>query len=158
MAMAEDALPPELEILARDAGTWDAEVSINPGGGAPPIASRGVSTSRMTCGGRWLVTDFQNETGFEGHGVVGYDPARGRYVSTWVDNMRSFLVITTGTWDAARRVMTFHSEATIGGKQVRWREETETVGDDRRVFRQYFPGPDGELETMSVTYVRRRGS
>src|SRR6185295_15919610 len=105
-------LGPEIALLARDAGTWDAEISIRPGPGAPPIPSRGVSVGKMGCGGRWLLVDFKNETGFEGHGVYGYDPARRAYVSTWVDNVRSFLVVAVGHHDGERRTTTYPSEAT----------------------------------------------
>jgi hypothetical protein len=154
--MAND-FGPEVALLARDAGTWDAEVTVRPGAGAPPLASRGVSVQKMGCGGRWLIVDFSNETGFEGHGVYGWDPARGAYVSTWVDNMRSFLVVAAGHHDAERRTMTYHSEATLpDGKTIRWREETRTVDDDTREFRQFFPGTDGDVETMTVVYRRRR--
>jgi hypothetical protein len=157
--MADDALAPELSILARDAGVWDAEITIHPGPNAPPVPSRGVSTNRLACGGRWLIADFKNETGFEGHGVYGYDPAKRAYVSTWVDNMRSFLVVATGHYDPDRRVMTSTSEGNLpDGRTLRWREETEVVDDDTRVFRQFFPGPDGEFQTMTVKYTRRKGS
>ena len=156
--MSDDSLGPEHDLLAADAGTWDAEVTITPGPDAPPIPSRGVSVGRMACGGRWLVVDFKNETGFEGHGVYGYDPGAGHHVGTWVDNLRSFLVVATGRYDADRRVMTYTTEATLpGGRILRWREETERVDDDTRRFRQLFPGPDGaDLETMNVVYRRRR--
>jgi hypothetical protein len=155
--MSDDKLGPELALLADDAGTWDAEVTINPAPNAPPLPSRGVSVGRIGCGGRWLLVDFKNETGFEGHGVYGYDPGRRAYVSTWVDNMRSFLVVATGSYDADRRVMTYTSEASLpDGRQLRWREETERLDADTRRFRQFFPGPDGaDFETMSVTYRRR---
>ena len=153
-----DELGPEIALLARDAGTWDAEVTIRPAPGAPPIISRGVSRNRMVCGGRWLVIDFSNETGFEGHGVYGWDPQRRSYVSTWVDSMRSFLVVAVGHHDAERRTTTYHTEATTpDGRTLRWREETRAVDDDTREFRQLFPGPDGDVETMSVIYRRRRG-
>jgi hypothetical protein len=158
MAEPADTLTPEHQLLADDAGTWDAEVTIVPGPGAPPLPSRGVSVARVACGGHWLLVDFRNETGFEGHGVYGYDPSRKAFVSTWVDNLRNFLVVATGEWDADRRVMTYSTEATLGdGRTLRWREETERVDADTRRFRQLFPGPDGnDFEMMVVVYRRRR--
>jgi hypothetical protein len=154
---AADTLRPEHALLATDAGTWDAEVTIHPGPGAPPLPSRGVSVGRMGCGGRWLLVDFKNETGFEGHGVYGYDPARRAFVGTWVDNLREFLVVAVGSYDPDRRVMTYVTEATLAdGRTLRWREETERTDDDTRRFRQLFPGPDGgDFEMMTVVYRRR---
>jgi uncharacterized protein DUF1579 len=149
----------QLAVLAKDVGTWDAEVVVRAGPGAPPLPSRGKSVSRLACGGRWLVTDFDNESGFEGHGVTGYDPRKGCYVSTWVDNMRTFLAVAEGSWDAEKRTMTFVYSATLpDGRTLRWREETRSVDDDTQLFRQVMPGPDGtEVETLAVTYRRRPG-
>ncbi len=149
----------ELSVLARDVGTWDAEVSIVPGPGAPPLSSRGVAVNKLIAGGRWLVMDFINETGFEGHGVYGYDDRRKLYVSTWVDNMRTSLVVAEGRFDAATGTMSYESQATMpDGSTVRWREDTRTVDEDTRTFRQLFLMPEGEIETMTVTYRRRRPS
>ncbi len=56
-------------------------------------------------GGSSLVIDFANDSGFQGHGVYGWDPAKQKYVGTWVDPMRTFLSPMEGTWDAATKTM-----------------------------------------------------
>ena len=149
---------PEHEILQKDVGTWDAAVEIRfPG--VPAQLSEGEATNRLICGGLWLVSDFRNQTtGFEGHGVYGYDPAKKKYVGTWVDPMRTFLVVAEGTWDPATRTLTMSTEATgPGGKPMRWRELTTTVDADTLRWRQLVPMPDGsEHEMMIVTYRRRK--
>jgi hypothetical protein len=54
--------------------------------GAPPQSSRGVIVNRLVCGGLWLVSEFHNETtGFDGHGIFGYDVQKKKYVGTWID-------------------------------------------------------------------------
>jgi Protein of unknown function (DUF1579) len=147
---------PEHRVLAKDVGTWDADVVVRMGGG-PPQSSRGVSVNRLVCGGLWLVCDFRNETsGFEGHGVFGYDPKKGRYVGTWVDPMRTFLAPMEGTWDAGAKTMTFivHHEGPRG--PVQWRETTQTVDDVTQIFRVFMAQPGAaEAEVMTVTYKRR---
>ncbi len=140
------------ELLARDVGTWDAEVVVRPAPGAPEQRSRGVSVQRLV-GGRWLVADFKSETGFEGHGILGWDASRQAYAGTWVDAMRSFLVVMEGQWDEGARALTLHAAASLAdGRTLRWREVTEHVDDDTRSFRQHI----GDHETMTVTYRRRR--
>ena len=156
------ALPgpgPEHQVFAKDVGTWDAEIEIRFAPGASPERQKGTARNRLACGGLWLVSDFVSETsGFEGHGVYGFDPARGKYVGTWVDSARSFLVVSEGSYDAASRIMTFTTEATIApGRSMRWRETTETLDADTQVWRSFMPAPDGsEFEMMTVTYRRRR--
>jgi hypothetical protein len=147
------------KVFEKDVGTWDAEVVVRPGPGAPEQRSSGLSVARMI-GGRWLLIDFKNENGFEGHGVYGWDDARKAYVGQWVDGMRGFMVIMEGAWDAETRTMTFRAQAQLdGGRLLAWRESTEAVDDDTQVMRQFFaaPGePGGELETLTATYRRRK--
>lgn len=149
---------PELDVFQKDVGTWDAEVQTRPAPGAPVQVSRGVATNRLRCGGRWLICEFQNETGFEGHGVYGFDPARGKYTGIWVDPMRTFLALLEGTWDPATKTMTLFGEAQRpDGQPMRWRETTQTLDPDTQVFRFLLPMPDGsEFEMMTVTYRRRK--
>jgi hypothetical protein len=150
---------PAHQVYQKDVGVWDADVVINPGPGAPPIPSKGVATNRMGCGGRWLICEFKNETtGFEGHGIFGYDPAKGKYVGTWIDPMRTFLTIYEGTYDSATKTMTMWVETEITqGKRIRWRETTETKDRDTQIWRQLMTLPGGnEFEAMTVTYSRRK--
>jgi len=150
---------PEHELLKSDVGTWDASIEINLAPGSPAQVSRGVTRNRLGCGGLWLITDFLNETtGFEGHAICGYDPAKGKYVGTWVDPMRNFLTVSEGTYDPASRTMTMWFE-TSGpqGKPMRWREVTERKDEDTRVWRSIMNGPDGrEFEVMKAVYTRRK--
>jgi hypothetical protein len=147
---------PEIEVLAGDVGVWRASVEVRPLPDAPPQRSEGTMRSRMC--GPWLVSDFKNETsGFEGHGVYGWDAARRCYVATWVDPMRRSLVVMTGEWDESKRSLTFVGEMSRpDGSRLRWREVTERPGDNVRVFRSFVPTPDatGEFEVMTVRYER----
>ena len=96
------------------------------------------------------------DTGFEGHGVYGYNVAGDRFIGTWVDDMRTTLHLGEGTWDAATRTMTYVWKATGPDGQTRtWRETTETISDSHQVFRVLIPLPDGtDFEMMRADYRR----
>jgi hypothetical protein len=147
-------LSPEVDILAEDVGLWKASVEVRPAPGVPVQASEGTMRSRMC--GPWLVTDFKNETsGFEGHGIYGWDSVEGRYVATWVDPMRRSLVIMLGKWDPPSHTMTFVGEMTRpDGSSMRWREVTERPDNDVRIFRSFVPSSGGEFEVMTVHYQK----
>ena len=147
---------PEVAILAADAGVWSAAVEVRPAPNAPAQSSEGTLVARMC--GPWLVSDFKNETsGFEGHGVYGWDSVAGKFVGTWVDPMRRGLVVMQGKWDDKARAMTFVGEMTRpDGSRMRWREVTERPAEDTRIFRSFVPSPEGEeFEVMTVRYRRR---
>lgn len=145
-------------VFQKDVGTWDADVTVTPQPGAAPQASKGVLHARLIAGGRWLVTDFRNDTtGFEGHGLYGYDAATGRYSGTWVDDTRSGLLVAEGEWNPEARTMTFEWSATFpDGRSMRWIDVTETVRDGEQIFRTLIPMPDGTRFEMMRAHYRRR--
>jgi hypothetical protein len=145
-------------VFAKDEGTWDAEMTIVPGPGMAPIQQKGVSTNRRIAGGRWLVVDFRAESGFEGHGVYGWDAARERYTGAWVDSLQTAIARGEGTWDPAARTMTFEVEVAHAGQMVRYREVTKTLPDGSLEYRHFLPTPGGgEFEMIRTVYRRRAG-
>jgi hypothetical protein len=143
-------------VFQKDVGVWDAEIEIRPAPGAAPIAQKGVSTNRLIAGGRWLVVEYRTESGFEGHGVHGWDGATERYTGVWVDSMQGGIARSEGTWDAAARTMTFVTEVTQGDKSFCYREITQTLEDGTQVYRNLVPSPGGEFEMIRAVYRRRR--
>jgi Protein of unknown function (DUF1579) len=72
--------------------------------------------------------------------------------------MRSFLAVAEGNYDAGSATMTLAAEVQLPDRVLRWREVTERIDEDTRVYRSIFVLPDGgEFETMTATYRRRRG-
>jgi hypothetical protein len=142
------------EVFHQDVGTWEAEIVVRQGPIAAEQRSRGKMTCRLVCGGKWLISEFKTEdSDFEGHGVYGWDPARSKYVATWVDTMRTFLTVGEGDWDAEAQTMTFRYEAELPGRTLRWREVTNKKNPSEYIFRSYMPDEDGEeFEMMTVTY------
>ena len=149
---------PEHELLKKDVGTWDAtvEMLMPP---APP--SKGVETNTLGPGGLWLINDFKSAmmgAPFQGHGITGWDPAKKKYVGTWVDSMSTSLSVTESTYTAADRSMTGYIN-TVGpdGGPMKLKAVTQMKDDDTRVFTMYMPGPDGkEAASMRITYKRRK--
>jgi hypothetical protein len=142
--------------LADDVGTWDTELEITPYPGAPVNRTTGTAVNRLV-GGLWLVTDQSTESGFEGHGVYGWDPGAGCYVATWVDVAGAGMARGTGTWDEAERTMTYKLEVGLSsGDAVRYREVTQVVDEGTRIYRNLMPTPDGgEHEVIRATFRRR---
>jgi hypothetical protein len=154
---------PEHEVLKRDAGTWDATVEIMMPGQPAPAVSQGTETSTLGMGGLWLVTDFQSTMmggqPFQGHGVGGYDPAKKKYVGTWVDSMSTTVMVTESTYDKASDTLTgwIDGPPDATGKMTKMRAVTQYKGPDTRVFTMYMTGADGkETPSMRITYKRRK--
>lgn len=154
------ATGPEHELLKSGVGTWDATVEMATPGAQAPAISKGVETSTMV-GGTWLITDFKSETEgqpFVGHGVAGYDPAKKKFVSTWVDSTMTTLTVSDSTYDAATKTMTgWMDAADHTGKATKYKMVTEWKDPDTRLFTIWSPGPDGkEWAGLKITYKRRK--
>jgi hypothetical protein len=148
---------PEHEMLRKDVGTWDATVEMFMAPGAPPEVSKGTETVTMM-GGFWQLTEFKSEMmgqPFEGRGATGYDPAKKKYVGTWVDTMTPGYYTVEGTYDAATKTLTATMEGPDpSGAVAKTKETTQWKDADSRVFTMY--APDGTTVGMRITYKRRK--
>lgn len=152
---------PEHDLLKNDVGTWDASVEawMTPGGS--PSVSKGVETNTMGPGGFWLITEFKGDfmgTPFTGHGTAGYDPIKGKYVSTWVDSMSPGLNIGESTYDAANKTMTGTMDGLdMSGRPTKSKVVSMWKADGSRVFEMYSRGPDGkDALAMRITYTKKK--
>lgn len=152
----DQATAAAIAVLAADVGTFDTELVIRPYPGADPVRTVGVATNKLV-GGRWLVSDQATNSGFEGHGVYGWDPAAGTFVSAWVDAMGGGIARGTGTWDAGAATMTYDVAVDFGSQTVHYREITERHADGSRTYRNVTATPGGGThEMIRATFRPRR--
>ena len=148
---------PEHEMLRKDVGTWDATVEMFMAPGAPPEVSKGTETVTMM-GGFWQITEFKSEMmgqPFEGRGATGYDPAKKKYVGTWVDTMTPGYLHRGGH---LQRGDEDDDRGHGGPRPVRRGDEDE--GDDgvegRRHPRLHDVRPGRHDPMMRISYKRRK--
>jgi hypothetical protein len=151
---------PEHEVFKAEVGTWDAVVEITPAPGAPAMKSAGVEVNTVGCGGLCLISDFKAEmmgTAFEGHGIATWDPAKKKYVGTWMDSMSTGLSASESTYDpAAKKWSGWMEGPDMTGRIARSRTVVEWRDANTRVFTMHSTGPDGkEVEALRITYTRR---
>jgi hypothetical protein len=151
---------PEHAILKDHAGVWDATVQMWMAPNQPPSVSKGVETSTMV-GDFWLVTDFKSEMmgqPFVGHGTMGYDPAKKKYVSTWVDSMTPSISLGESDYDAATRTFTGWTDGLdYEGKPTKVKAVTVWKDPATRIFTMSVKAPDGkEATAMRITYTRQK--
>ncbi len=143
-------------VFAKDEGVWDTDSEIRFAPDAPVAKQKGVYTNRRIAGGRWLIVDYAADSGFQGHGVYGWDAARKTYIGTWVDSMMGTIARSEGTWDAATRTMTWNTEAAIGDRTIRYREIVQTRPDGTNLYQTLMPGLDGaSFEMIRIVSTRR---
>src|SRR5262245_40753622 len=127
--MKAGTLGPQHQQLAAMAGDYDVKVKAWEVPGQPPTESMGTVTRTMMLDGRVLAEEFQSDFGgmpCTGHGMMRYDNTKGKYWSTWMDNMSTGMMATEGTCDAAKKcTFTATSMDPVKKKNVTYRMKTQ---------------------------------
>jgi hypothetical protein len=161
-AMQAYATPgPQHEKLKRMTGTWDAAVKFwfEPGSEAQEVA--GKAEMKMILADHYLQQEFSGQMmgqPFTGIGLLGYDNARKKYQSFWIDSMSTGFYSGEGTADKDGN-LTFQSSSTdpMTKKVVKGRDVWTFDGDGRFVFESYGPAPrTGKMfKTLEITYTKK---
>ncbi len=161
-AMMKAATPGEAhKKLDAVVGTWDSKVTMWMAPGAPPMVSPGTSTNQWVLGGRYLeqkVTGSFMGMPFNGLGYTGYDNVKKEYFGTWMDNMGTGVMLSTGAMDAANH-WTFKGSMPdpVTGKDAPFEEHMSMPDHDHMTFDMWSPGPDGKMvKVMEISYSRKK--
>jgi hypothetical protein len=153
----------EHEWLHKLVGNWvfENEATMEPG--QPPLKFGGRDTVR-SLGGMWVVCEGEGEMpgGGTAHTVMtlGYDPARSRFVGTFIGSMMTHLWIYDGTLNAERTVLTLDTEGPSfsgDGTMAKYQDIIEFLDDDHRLLKARVQGDDGTWnEFMTANYRRKK--
>jgi len=148
------------EMIARYNGEWNAEITMWMEDGAEPSKSTGSATNYMIMGGRYQESVYKgtfNEMPFEGKGIWGYDNAKKKFVSTWIDNFGTGVMYMEGTWDDASKTAHLSGQCIDPetGKEMSVREVFKMVDDNTQIFEMYDTKDGKERKTMEIKYTRK---
>jgi Protein of unknown function (DUF1579) len=147
--------------LAKEVGTWEAEVSQWMDPAAPPTKTKATNVVTMTMNGLYQIGNFSaNMMGMPmiGQSTAGYDNAKKMYVTTWIDNMGSGIIKMTGNYDASGKILTLKGMQTdpMTGGDSEIREEIKWIDDNSYTMTMYGAGMDGkETKFMEGTFKRK---
>jgi hypothetical protein len=149
--------------LQKLVGEWTYEHECLDGTDKPAQKATGSEVVR-SLGGLWVVCEGSGQMPGGGDATMimtlGYDPAKNRYVGTWVGSMMANLWVYDGQLDASQKVLTLNCEGpsfSEEGKTARYRDVIEFKSDDVRTLTSHTQGPDGKwTQFMTATYRRKR--
>lgn len=147
--------------LARYAGEWTFTSKMWMDPSQPPADSTGTMRGEAILGGRYVQTNWTgNFMGmpFEGRGTEGYDNVAKQYVSSWVDNMSTGIMYSTGTCDdkAMKCSMKGDMMDPMTGKKSYMRSDVTWMDANTFKNEMYGPGPDGkEFKWMEMVVKRK---
>jgi uncharacterized protein DUF1579 len=91
--------------------------------------------------------------------TLGYDPAKGRFVGTWIGSMMTHLWVYDGELDPAGRVLTLNSEGpsmTGDGSLAKYQDIVEFMSDDHRVLTARAQATSGGWQQLMMIHYRRK--
>ena len=159
------------KLLATGVGTWTytTKMWMNPDPSAPPAESSGNSVTKEAMGGRYFITEHSGtmpmpgpdgkikEMEFKGISTEGYDNVKKKFVSSWIDNLGTGIMVSEGTYDSASKAFTYRTECEMmPGMKTKIREVIKVVDKDHRVFEFYEDRGGTEVKTMEIKYTRKR--
>jgi Protein of unknown function (DUF1579) len=150
------------KILNDMAGTWDykAKFWMDPKG--KPEEGTGTSESTLILGGRYLQQDIKGTAmgqPFTGRGTMGFDNVREEYQSTWVDDMSTGQMISTGKYNPKTKTLEYTGTAAdpfTGNKNQWYRTTVKMTSKNEHFMEMFTKGADGkEFKTMEMKYKRK---
>lgn len=146
-------------VIALEAGTWDAVISVHPRTAGGKLASAtGVQINEVRSGGLWMLNRMSvNGGAYEGTGIWGYDAKTGRYSGAWVDNGTGSMRMDDGSWDATTNTMTWTSRIEHADGRMSRMRATSTFSGNIRIYRSFAVTETGDQPLSTVTFTRRPG-
>lgn len=150
------------KMIASWDGEWTGEVTMWMAPDAPATKSTGKTINRMVMDGRYQVSNTTGNFGgmaLEGMSTLAYDNHKQKFISTWIDNFGTGIMILEGPWDEATKTITLTGKMMDPSikKEVDIKETYKVVDNDRHLMEMFATGPDGkEFKTMEIHYTRKK--
>ena len=170
--MVELSKPGENHKLLQDmVGTWTYTVKMwmDPDPKAAPQESKGTAVRKADMGGRFFIVDVsgnmqmpqpdgkKKDMEFKGMSIEAYDNIKKKFVSSWIDNMGTGIMMSEGTYDSATKTFNYTGEYEgIPGMKQKIREVVKIVDKDHHNFEWYEDRGGKEAKTMEINYTRKK--
>lgn len=150
------------KVLESLVGNWDCATKVWMEPGAQPNDSKGTSDTKWILGGRFVQEYVAGDMGgmpFHGMGIFGFDNYKQKYLWLWMDEMATSCMISTGSADAAGKVLTFEGvcDNMMTGKPSLFKTLVHITDNSKHSFEMHIQGPDGKLyKNFEVDYTRKK--
>lgn len=144
-------------------GDWTCEGEAEMEPGKPPTRWKAQESVR-SLGGLWVLCEGEGEMPGGGTSksvmTLGYDPARKRYVGTFIASVMTHLWIYDGGLDSAGKVLTLDTEGpsfATPGAMTKYQDLIEFQSGDRRTLTSRMQSEDGQWhQIVKMQYQRRK--
>ena len=156
------------KVLATTAGNYSYVVKMWMDPKGNPTESKGMATRRAIMDGRYVTGEYSGsfkmpgadgkmkDMNFKGMSLDGYDNVKQKFVSSWVDNMGTGIIILDGTYDAATKTFTYTGDAEMAPGMKSKIREVIKMTDKGMTLEYYEDRGQGEMKSMEINYTRKK--
>lgn len=141
-------------------GSFDVKVTSWMVPGAPAAESSGSAEDRWVLGGRYVQEMFDGQfmgRPFSGIGYTGYDNIKKAFVSTWMDNMSTAIMMTKGSMEGNTMTSSGTMDDPMSGRSQQVTNKVTVTDNDHHMMEMWGPGPDGKMfKMMEISYARKK--
>lgn len=147
--------------MAKMAGDWTFTNKFWMAPGAPAAESSGTMHAETLMGGRYVQETWKGDMmgmPFEGRATSAYDNVAKQYISTWIDNMGTGIMVQTGSCDEAAKTCTLAGDTMdpMSGKKMTMKSVITWLDDNSFRHEMYAPDPSGkEMKMMEIVAKRK---
>jgi len=151
---------PQHTWLQRLVGAWRTEGECAAPPGEAPVQMTGTERVR-SLGGLWILAEGVGEMPGGGTAnsqmTIGFDPAQGAFVGTFVASMMTHLWLYRGTLEGDTLTLDTEGPDFGGGGMARYQDIIALQGDDARTLTSRMQMPDGGWQQVMSARYRRIG-
>ncbi len=150
------------KMMASWNGTWNGDVTMWMYPGASEQKSISTAVNKMIMNGLYQQSTHTGDMmgmPFNGMSTVGYDIHKKEFMSTWIDNMGSGIMMLKGPWDEATKSITLKGKMTDPGtkEDIDVRETFSIIDGNTQEMKMFITMPGGkEFNTMNIRYTRKK--
>lgn len=136
----------EHEFLKREIGDWTCETTMWMTPDSEAIESVGTATVKPLFDGRYTQVEWKGDMPgmgpYNGLGTYGYDNVKKKYVSTWMDNMSTGMMVGEGelSEDGKKLTWEYKGHCPIQKKEITMRQIETITSPTTKTLE--FHGPD----------------
>jgi len=149
------------EIMAKDNGIWEEEITMWYSRKSEPVKATFIVENKMILGGRYQeATHKGNMMGmpFEGKSTLAYDNTAQEYVSTWVDNMGTGIMVMKGKFNSDTKSINFEGKTIdpLTRKEKKVKEIFTYIDENTQKMEMFDTDYDGkEFKSMEAILKRK---
>lgn len=148
------------KMMADETGKWDVEMTFWTAPDAAPEKYTATAQARMLFDGKYQEVNYDGTMmgmPFQGKSTLAFNNKSGEYISTWIDNMGTGMLIVKGHYDEATKAINFTGSMPdpLTGKDIGVREVYSIVDAKTRKL-ESFETKEGQKEFKSMEILMKR--